>query len=136
MSIPTERNPAVPWFLDWFSASVKQGERTLAEHDLGERWTELLMFVSAVRNARRSAGAVLGENHPLVSGFDAACVDLKNLRDMLEHHEEYIFGQGKLQKPRKEAQLPHRFNLMISGGNGSHALSILVQTSDEADSEE
>lgn len=60
--------------------------------------TELLMFVDALNNARRGAVATLGSDHEAIKEFDARVPGLKQLRDQLEHHDEYAAGRGQLQK--------------------------------------
>lgn len=117
------------WCLHWFTGAVNQAERVCAADQLGDRETEFLLFITALRNSLRSASVVLGYRHAAVRTFYETCPGLRDLRDLLEHHDEYLRGQGNLQDDRRAAELPAFFTTMLSGSGGSHALTVLVDTS-------
>ncbi len=131
MASTNAKRQAVTWCLHWFTGAVNQAERVGSTGQIGDRETEFLLFVTALRNALRSAGVVLGYRHSAVMRFYESCPELKNLRDLLEHHDEYLRGEGDLQEERRAAKLPPFFTTMVSGSGGSHAFTVLVDTSTE-----
>jgi hypothetical protein len=46
----------------------------------------------------RAAYRILGPTHQAILAFEAAAPDLKNLRDMIEHFDAYLVGEGNLQE--------------------------------------
>ena len=58
-----------------------------------------MMCVIALQNSVAGATKLLGEHHPAVEACLAQTRDLKNVRDMLTHFDEYALGAGRLQKP-------------------------------------
>ena len=58
-----------------------------------------MMCVIALQSAVAGAMKLLGENHPAVQACLAQTRDLKDVRDMLTHFDEYAVGAGRLQRP-------------------------------------
>lgn len=91
------------WSHQWLVAAQRQAGRAFeaARSDPeGYSWveTELLLFVDALNNMRRAALAVVGPSSVAIQRFDEEVPGLKDLRDQLEHHDEYVAGRGRLQK--------------------------------------
>lgn len=59
---------------------------------------ELMSFITSLNNLRRGSRRVLGHDAKHLKQFDDAVPDLKDIRDQLEHFDDYINGTGKLQK--------------------------------------
>lgn len=57
-----------------------------------------MMCVIALQNAVVGATKLLGKHHPAVKDFLARTRDLKDVRDMVTHFDDYALGTGKLQK--------------------------------------
>jgi hypothetical protein len=57
-----------------------------------------MMCVIALQNAVAGAIKVLGKGDPAVKAYFAQSQDLKEVRDMFTHFDEYALGKGKLQK--------------------------------------
>lgn len=57
-----------------------------------------MMCVIALQNAVVGATKVLGEDHAAVKACKDEAKDLKDVRDMLTHFNEYAIGVGKLQR--------------------------------------
>lgn len=57
-----------------------------------------MMCVIALQNAVAGAIKVLGRGDPAVKEYLAQSQDLKEVRDMFTHFDEYALGKGKLQK--------------------------------------
>jgi len=58
-----------------------------------------MMCVIAAQNAVAGATRLLGEHHPAVEVCLKQVPDLKAVRDMFTHFDEYALGTGRLQKP-------------------------------------
>lgn len=58
-----------------------------------------MMCIIAVQNAASAASKVLGYGHIAVRAHLDANPDLKSVRDMLTHVDDYALGTGRLQKP-------------------------------------
>lgn len=57
-----------------------------------------MMCVIALQNAVVGATKLLGRNHPAVKDCRVKTRDLKNVRDMVTHFDDYALGTGNLQK--------------------------------------
>jgi hypothetical protein len=57
-----------------------------------------MMCVIALQNAVVGATKVLGKDHAAVKACEDEAKDLKNVRDMLTHFDDYAMGTGNLQK--------------------------------------
>lgn len=57
-----------------------------------------MLFVLALSKMEMCAVALLGEQHAKVAQFRSRVARLKDARDMLEHPDEYVTGQGWLQR--------------------------------------
>jgi hypothetical protein len=57
-----------------------------------------MMCVIALQNAVVGATKLLGDSHPAVTECLTRTPDLKHVRDMLTHFDDYGMGTGKLQK--------------------------------------
>ena len=60
---------------------------------------EGMMCVIALQNAVAGAARILGRQHPEVKECIAQVPDLKDVRDMFTHFDDYALGVGRLQKP-------------------------------------
>ena len=60
------------------------------------------LAIIALHNASVAVERCLGRNHEAVTKLHASCPDLKNARDMLTHFEDYVVGNGNLQKEAKQ----------------------------------
>lgn len=58
-----------------------------------------MMCVIALHNAAAGATKVLGKGHVAVLAFHEDVPDLKDVRDMFTHFDDYVTGKGDLQKP-------------------------------------
>jgi hypothetical protein len=58
-----------------------------------------MMCVIALQNAVAGATRLLGENHSAVKACLVQARDLKDVRDMLTHFDDYALGTGRLQRP-------------------------------------
>lgn len=107
---------------------------------IGRMDSMALVLVDAANNVVRGARAALGKDHELVKVFDEAHPTLKDIRDSLEHFEEYVQGKGNRQKRAvgKKAKgelgletagldLPHSFG----GGGEGHVVTLTVIEPDE-----
>lgn len=115
-----ERRRLGYWCHRWFVAAYWQAHRALdrwenvaATESPEDTEIELLLFVDALNNVRRSAAAVLGETASAVSDFDSKVPGLVALRNQIEHHDEYLQGKGRLQKKAKACY----WDLGIEGGS-------------------
>jgi hypothetical protein len=86
------------WTFQWLDAVNRQAGRVLDVPDHGEGQVEILLFVGALRNVLRGAEAILGKEHAAVRSFYEAVPGAMDIRDMLEHFDEYVTGSGRLQK--------------------------------------
>ena len=59
---------------------------------------EGMMCAIALQNAAMGATKLLGKNHPAVKECLAETQDLRDVRDMLTHFDDYAMGTGNLQK--------------------------------------
>ncbi len=57
-----------------------------------------MMCAIALQNAVVGATKLLGKNHPAVEECLTRTQDLKNVRDMVTHFDDYALGTGKLQQ--------------------------------------
>ena len=57
-----------------------------------------MMCAIALQNAVVGATKLLGKDHPAVKECLAKTPDLKNVRDMVTHFDDYALGTGNLQK--------------------------------------
>ena len=88
----------ISWTYQWLDAVDRQAGRTLDMPDHGKGQVEILLFVGALRNVMRGAEAILGKDHAAVRSFYEAVPGAMDIRDMLEHFDEYVTGNGRLQK--------------------------------------
>ncbi len=91
------------WCHRWFVAAFMQAQRAFAEweadpQDPGSSELELMLFVDALNNVRRSAVAALGPTSEPISAFDSEVPGLSAIRNQIEHHDEYVRGIGNYQE--------------------------------------
>ena len=60
---------------------------------------DAMIAIIALQNAVVGATKILGRGHPAVKGCLSESPDLKDVRDMLTHFDEYAVGGGRLQAP-------------------------------------
>lgn len=88
----------ISWTVQWLDAVERQAGRVLDAPGHGNGQIEILLFVGALRKVLRGAEAILGEEHAAVRSFYEAVPGATDIRDMLEHFDEYVTGSGRLQK--------------------------------------
>lgn len=59
---------------------------------------ETVLYADAMRNVIRGAEAILGPDHAALRAFRKSVPAAVDIRDMLEHFDEYVMGTGKLQR--------------------------------------
>lgn len=95
---------------------------------IGARDGLTMVLVDALRNVTRGARAVVGERHPAVVAFDERQPDLKELRDRLEHFDEYVRGVGRKQdKTAAAPPTPMEFASSSGGAAGVHTVRTVVE---------
>lgn len=87
-------------------------------------------LVNAVRNVYRGSGAVLSRGHPEVRSFESALPQFKELRDRLEHFEDYVQGRGHAQSA-EDADHPHPLRLSSSTGGTREGHVVIWRTQEK-----
>lgn len=123
---PVIKNWAI-WTHRWWLAAARQAQRILEAPSIGDRETEMLLFIDALRNATRGAERVLGAEHPDYQAFERQVPDVKALRDMLQHFDEYVAGKGWLRAPATD-EVESPWMIMTSGSDDEHSLWIITKT--------
>lgn len=116
MADDEDREKLRHWVDTWLNAARRQVVRIEAG-SYEDMEPDAFLYVQAVYNLRRGAGQLLGKKHPAIQEFDAAWPHLKNLRDMIEHFDEYAKGAGKRQREqtmRYEAPFSAMFQRSIT----------------------
>lgn len=90
-------------------------------------------LVNAVRNVYRGSRAVLSENHEEVQSFESALPQFKELRDRLEHFEDYVQGRGREQNP-EDAGHPNPLSLNSSTGGTREGHVVVWRTQEKGQS--
>jgi hypothetical protein len=103
------------WTMQWLEAVARQSERVAAAPNTGAGQVEILLFVTALRNVIRGAEKILGGDHEAVRAFHQAVPGAKDVRDMLEHFDAYVGGQGRLQE-RNAPQWIVSYSPTVLGG--------------------
>jgi hypothetical protein len=102
---------ALAWLMVWSNAADTQGKRLLTEGASGpaarmNRQGDAILFAFAVRQVLRAAELVRDLCPPGVArdaiddalrGFHAGLPDVKDVRDVMDHFDDYATGKGKLQ---------------------------------------
>ena len=88
----------VSWTYQWLDAVDRQAQRVQSAPNNGMGQVEILLFVVALRNVLRGSEAILGRRHSAVCAFHRSVPAAKDIRDMLDHFDEYVLGAGRLQK--------------------------------------
>ena len=83
-----------------------------------------MMCVIALQNAFAGATKLLGADHPAVKDCLVQARDLKDLRDMLTHFDDYALGTGRLQKPTSGTDGPFGWMPMW---NSNETIAILTR---------
>ena len=73
-----------------------------------------MMCVIALQNAVVGATRLLGRDHPAVAECLRRAPDLKNVRDMVTHFDEYATGTGRLQRSTDGSDGPFGWTPMWS----------------------
>lgn len=117
------------WTHTWMAAAVMlQTEVMPQQRDLGALGRDLsgLLLVQAARNAYRGAVRLLGKDSSDIEVFEARQPDMRDLRDRLEHFDDYVLGWGKAQTASK-VLVRDRAGLrqtQSSGSADSHAFTV------------
>jgi hypothetical protein len=111
------RVEALGWIQTWLIAARRQVERIEAS-SYEDMNPDVLLYVQAVYNVRRGAEQLLGPEHPDVRAFDTSWPHLKNLRDMIEHFDEYVQDTGRRQV-KNQMRYPAPFTAMYQKALGS-----------------
>jgi hypothetical protein len=85
------------WVQVWWVAAKRQADR-IENATFDDMQPDILLFIQALNNLARGARRVLGPEHPDMQRFEKALPGLKDLRDMLEHFDEYVEGEGWRQR--------------------------------------
>lgn len=92
------------WTHRWFAAAYRSASRCeslisdLDDDRVGDLEIELMVYISCLNNFRRGACTALrGMDELAIELFDKAVPNLKQVRDQLEHFDEYAVGTGRLQ---------------------------------------
>ncbi|WPF66914.1 MULTISPECIES: hypothetical protein [unclassified Corynebacterium] len=100
---------------------------------ISQKDTMSMVLVSAVRNVVRGAESLFGKDCGLVQNFNSMYPHLKKLRDVFEHYEDYVVGNGISQREgRKRNGRPLGLDVTgleisaSSGGQQGHQLYITV----------
>lgn len=105
------------------------------------RQADCYLFLVALRDVRRAA-ALVGRQSGLqavsdaVEAFDSEMPHVTNLRDVLEHFDDYAIGEGRLAK----GQVPfiwyergiNTYSLHVGMSRGPHHLTVEVRAAAEA----
>jgi hypothetical protein len=84
-----------------------------------------LVFVDAVRNVYRGASRVLPKGHSALKEFDERLPEVKELRDRLEHFDEYVAGRGRNQNVRdRDGAIGLEIVGSSGGGPSGHTVEI------------
>ena len=86
----------------WLVAA--DGQATAAKEQGVDGEVAGMMCIVALQNSVVGAARVLGNDDVAVTECLTQVKDLKNVRDMLTHFDEYIAGSGRLQKGEKGAE--------------------------------
>jgi hypothetical protein len=86
------------WVHVWWTAAIRQAER-IKDASFDEMQPDVFLFVQALNNLVRGATRILGANHDAVQTFNSAHPGLKDLRNMVEHFDEYAAGDGRRSLP-------------------------------------
>ena len=95
-----ERRELEGWMLAWMEAAQLQTQRVRPSNDgtFADAQIDGMLFVVALDSAEVAAVAILGKDHPAIAKFRAALPHLGEMRDILLHFNDYVRGQGHLQK--------------------------------------
>lgn len=92
------------WTCQWFEAVERQAQRIAEEPHFGASQTDVLLFTVALRNVIRGAEALLGRDHPALEAFRNVVPATVDVRDQLEHFDDYVQGVGNKQRGRVSAE--------------------------------
>lgn len=94
---------------------------------IGKRNAMTLVLVDAVRNVYRGAARVLGPQHEAIIAFDHAHPSLVDVRNRLEHFDDYLRGKGRSQRFRDSLEVPSMNWVSSKGlGRGGHTVDLTV----------
>jgi hypothetical protein len=95
------------WAYGWAHAAELSAGRVQpsSQRTMADRQADAMLFVLALSKMEMCAVALLGDPHAEVARFRSTVPRLKDVRDMLEHLDEYVTGQGRLQL---RAEVPFR----------------------------
>jgi hypothetical protein len=85
------------WTFIWDQAVQRQADRILGS-EFEDAQVDVMLFADALRNVLRGAERVLDKKHAAVVAFLEAVPDVRHVRDMFEHFDEYVEGVGHRQK--------------------------------------
>lgn len=94
-----ERRLLEGWAYGWAHAAELALRRVEPADDktMADRQADAMMFVVALAKVEMCAIALIGRDHPAVAQFRRDVGHLKDVRDILEHVDEYVVGQGDRQ---------------------------------------
>lgn len=95
-----DRRELEGWMLAWMEAAQLQMQRVRPSSGgtFADAQVDGMLFVVALDSAEVAAIAILGKDHPAIAEFRAALPYLDEMRDILLHFDDYVRGQGRLQK--------------------------------------
>lgn len=116
------------WTHTWMAAAVMLQTEVMPQRDLGATGRDLsgLLLVQAARNAYRGATRLLGKDSSAIKVFEESQADMRDLRDRLEHFDDYVLGRGRAQTASK-VKVGDRARLRQTqscGSGDSHAFTV------------
>lgn len=123
--IGKDRRILASWCRKWFLAAVAQNDRVIAADTLEGRELEMLHLVSSLHYMRTAAISASGDRC-VVEELDRVAPDLKDIRDMICHFDEYAIGEGRLQRSVRSRAVSPIWTIMLSGAGDRHSFSFLV----------
>jgi hypothetical protein len=124
------------WAHMWFCTAELQQSRILsAGTELRTQDMDMNQFVWALHNAVTGAVRVLTRGSKEAQAFNAAAPEVKTMRDILSHYDEYLEGRGRLQWPestpaKDRKPQPFKMGIMSQGDGHQHEAVFLTHRSE------
>lgn len=85
------------WTFIWDQAVQRQASRIMGA-ELEDAQVDVMLFADALRNVLRGAERVLGKGHRAVQAFKREVPDIEHVRNIYEHFDAYVEGDGYRQQ--------------------------------------
>lgn len=115
------------WSHMWLAAAERQADRAEQRGSDPDAQSEAMLFVLALHNAGLGAQAVLEESHEMIANFREES-SLTQIRDMLSHYDEYVAGDGRLQRRKPRLKNTYKAPWLVAVGGDETTLVILTRT--------